>query len=248
MEDLTEATAGSNGYSAGSRQRFDYLLEDIEFLFHEIRTPLTVIINYSEFLRDQTLPVVKQRQLLDNIRKEALRIDTLLNDFSETYHHAAGTWLTETAFSTINVGDLLREASARFLNASARHTLRVEAPANLPSIRGDWEKLYLMLRNLLANAIKYSPDGGEVFVSAVEDNQEVIIRVRDQGIGIPEECLQTIFNRGFRVKLSGCNTSRGSGLGLTMVKRIVEGHNGNIRVESTPGKGSTFILALPIPR
>lgn len=247
MKNRTEATAGSKEPSAGSRQRFEYLLEDIEFLFHEIRTPLTVVINYSEFLRDQDLPLAKQRQLLDNICKEALRIDNLLNDFSETYHHEAGTWLTETAFSSINIGDLLREASARFLNASARHTLRVEAPANLPSIQGDWEKLYLVFRNLLANAIKYSPDGGEVLVSAAEDNQEVIIRVRDQGIGIPEECLQTIFNLGFRVKLSGCDKSRGSGLGLTMVKRIVEGHNGRVYVESTPGKGSTFILALPIP-
>lgn len=248
MKNRIEATAGSKENPAGSRQRFDYLLEDIEFLFHEIRTPLTVVINYSEFLQEQALPLANQRQMLDNIRKEALRIDNLLNDFSETYHHEAGTWLTETVFSPINVGDLLREASARFLNASARHTLRVEAPANLPSIHGDWEKLYLMLRNLLANAIKYSPDGGEVFVSAAEDNQAVIIRVCDQGIGIPEECLQNIFNRGFRVKLSGCSESRGSGLGLTMVKRIVEGHHGSIRVESTPGKGSTFILALPIPR
>jgi len=238
-------TERANETESGSQERFEYLLEEIDFLFHEIRTPLTVVINYAELLRDQTVPAVDQQPILDLIRKEALRIDNLINDFSQTYHHETGTWLAEAAFSTINIDDLLREAIVRFRNASPKHTIRVEVPPALPPVQGDWEKLYLVLRNLLANAIKYSPDGGEVFVSATERGKRVIISVRDHGVGIPEECLQSIFDRGFRVNLSKCKKTRGSGLGLAMTKRIVEGHNGQIYVESLQGKGSTFHISLP---
>lgn len=230
----------------GSQQRFEHLLEEIDFLFHEIRTPLTVVINYAELLRNQTISVADQQPILDLIQKEALRINDLINDFSQTYHHETGTWLAEASFSTINVSDLLREAIARFQNASPKHTIRVEVPPALPPVQGDWGKLYLVLRNLLANAIKYSPDGGEVLVSATESSKMVIISVRDHGVGIPEECLQSIFDRGFRVNLSRCNKTRGSGLGLAMAKCIVEGHNGKIYVESLQGKGSTFHISLPI--
>lgn len=227
------------------QERFECLLEDVDFLFHEIRTPLTVVIHYSEFLRNPELSVDEQRRLLDIISKEAQRIDNLINDFSQSCHHATGTWLAETTFSTIRVSDLLRDAIARFQSASSRHHIRVDIPAELPPVRGDREKLYLVLRNLLANAIKYSPDGGDIFVAATENGQEVTISVRDQGIGIPEECLQQIFSRGYRVNVAGGEKPRGSGLGLAMVKSIIEGHNGRICVESVQGQGGTFSLSLP---
>lgn len=226
-------------------RRFDYLLEDIGYLFHEIRTPLTVIIASAEFAGSQPDPAARQT-LLDNIRKEALRIDNLLNDFSQIYRHETGTWLTETVFSRIDVGDLLREAVIRFCSGSSGHSIRLEISPDLPPVRGEWEKLYLVLRNLLANAIKYSPHGGEVCLSAAADGRGVTISVRDHGIGIPAECLQSIFDRGVRVAPAGCRQTRGSGLGLTMVKRIVEGHNGTVRVESTEGEGSTFSFSLPV--
>ncbi|NJC88728.1 MAG: HAMP domain-containing histidine kinase [Desulfuromonas sp.] len=235
------------GKTSGSRlqQRYKRLLEDIDFLFHEIRSPLTAVIGYSEFLQGQKLSVVEQHSFLDIISKEAHHIDHLLRDFSEIYHHENGSWLKESSFEPINIGDLLREAVNRFQNTSATHAIRIEAPPDLAPVRGNAEKLYLVLRNLLANAIKYSPNGGDICISAIECRQEVIIKIRDQGIGIPEECLPNIFKRGFRANLPEGKKPRGSGLGLTMVKYIVERHNGRIYVESAPGKGSIFIFSLP---
>lgn len=228
-----------------AQQRFEDLLEDVEFLFHEIRTPLTAVINYSEFLQERSLPAHEQDPLLDIIRREAQHIDNLLNDFSEIYHHDCGSWLAETSFSPIVVGDLLREAVTRFRNKSFTHTIRIAVSPDFPPVWGDREKLYLVIRNLLANAIKYSPEGGDISISAAECNENAIIGVRDHGVGIPEECLPNIFDRGFRGELPGCKNTRGSGLGLAVVKRIVEAHRGKVHVESEQGKGSLFLFSLP---
>jgi len=195
-------------------QRSNCPHEEIEFLFHEIRTPLTAIISYAEILQTQKFPVSKQRSLLDIIRKEGRHIDALLNDFSEYCHHESGEWLADMHLSPINVGDLLQEAATRFSAKSGSHPIRVEISANLPLIQGDEEKLYLVIRNLLANASKFSSPDNEIRISAVEDSKNVSIIVRDQGIGIPKESLPDIFNQRFRGTFAKGNRLRGVGLGL----------------------------------
>lgn len=243
--DLPSASAGGQGREPVFRQSFEDLLEDIDFLFHEIRTPLTAVIGYAEILENQQLPVGERKVLLDIIAREAHHIDNLLKDFSEVYRQDNGTWLTEISLAPIDVEKLLLEVVARFKHKFAKHVILVRVPPDLPPVQGDVEKLYLVIRNLLANAIKYSPGGGEISVSVTECSKELFIRVRDQGVGIPKENLPNIFQHGFRAPPLPGNKLRGSGLGLTMVKRIIEAHNGKIYVESTPGKGTVFLLSLP---
>lgn len=236
----------SPGYdNAETRRRLAQLREDIDFLFHEIRTPLTAVINYADYMMTHDLPIPEQKSFLDIIRREGQRIDGLLNDFSRISQGETGPWLTEMVLAAVRIEDLLQDAAARFRNASPRHKVRVVIPADLPLVRGDQRKLDLVLRNLLANAIKYSPEGGTIIVAATEGTEEVIVSVRDQGIGIPEECIHSIFNRQFRVEQSEHRKARGSGLGLTMVECIIEHHGGHVRVESEPGKGSAFYFSLP---
>ena len=229
-----------------SQRRLEQLREDVDFLFHEIRTPLTAVINYADFLMTHDLPAAERNPLLDIIRREGLRIDDLLNDFSRIGNSDVGTWLTEVVLTAVVIDDLLQDAAERLANASPRHLIRVEIPTTLPMVRGDRKKLDLVLRNLLANAIKYSPEGGTIVISAIDNPEEIIISVSDQGIGIPEECIQSIFNRKFRVEQHPkSHKRRGSGLGLTLVERIIAHHGGQVRVESEPGKGSAFFFSLP---
>ncbi|MDW7646401.1 MAG: HAMP domain-containing sensor histidine kinase [Desulfuromonadales bacterium] len=220
-------------------------MEEIDFLFHEIRTPLTAIISYAEILKTQNQSAEGHASLLDIIGREGRHIDALLNDFSEACQHDCGPWLADTRFSPIHVGDLLQEAVTRFSAKLNSHTIRLEIPACLSLIQGDEEKLYLVVRNLLANATKYSHPSHEIIVSVTEGSKDVTITVRDQGIGISQECLPEIFNQGFRGTLAKDKNLRGAGLGLAIVKRIVEGHRGQIEVKSKPGEGSLFLLSFP---
>lgn len=226
-------------------RRLQQVGDDISCLIHEVRTPLTAIITAAELLK---FPCSAERHdfLVDIIDQEARRIDILFIDFFEAYHHDAGTWLSELNLTTVNIAELIDGATARFRNLDRKYDLRTSISAGLPPVRADREKLNLVLRNLLANAIKYSPNGGTIVVSANRNATMVIIGVRDEGIGIPEEDLHKIFERSFRgTQPNGCET-RGAGLGLTIVKRVMERHGGQVRVESRLGEGSTFCLLLPI--
>lgn len=225
-------------------QELECPLEEIEFLFHEIRTPLTAIIGYAEILKNQELSE-QQPSILNTIIKEGEHIDALLNDFLDYCQHKSGAWLTDANFTSIHIDDILHEAVTRFSVKPGSHKIQIEVPCDLPPIQGDREKLYLVIRNLLANAIKYSQHANEIIVSVTEDSKNLTITVRDQGIGISEESLPNIFDQGVRDSRAREKSLRGSGFGLAIVKRIVDGHNGQISVESQPGVGSLFRLSLP---
>lgn len=227
------------------RQWLEQLRNDVDFLFHEIRTPLTAVIGCSEFLQKHDLPAAERGALLEIIRKEGLRIDGLLTDFSKTCRREEVTWLSEMTLTPVIVEDLLLEVAARFKSSSPIHTIRVELSQPLPLVMGDQKKLDLVLRNLIANAIKYSPAGGLIDVSATDTHDQVIVCVSDHGIGIPPEYLHRVFDRNFRLPPPGQENPRGSGLGLAMVEKIVACHGGQVRVESELGRGSSFFFTLP---
>ena len=110
----------------------------------------------------------------------------------------------------------------------------------------DAEKLYHIIWNLADNAIKYTPNGGKVYISLIEEKERLIIRVRDTGIGIPEGEIENIFEPFVRIDKARCRESGGFGLGLSLVKEIVETQNGEIKVKSRQDKGSVFTIILPI--
>jgi signal transduction histidine kinase len=123
--------------------------------------------------------------------------------------------------------------------------LKVDLPPDLPLVGADPERVAQILRNLLGNALTHTPEGGEIWVSAVKDGEEVLIRVRDSGCGIEARHLPYIFERFYRADPSRTRTTGGSGLGLAIVKQMVHAHGGHVSVESQPGYGSCFTFALP---
>lgn len=221
------------------------LQEEFGYLIHEIRSPLTAVIAAGELLKSCNLAAEEKVSVLDSLLEEARRINGLLKEYFQVYHDDAGTWLAKMTFSTIQVPNLLQETVDRFRNTSPKYRFQLSVPPDLPPVRGDRTKLDLVLRNLIANALKYSPAGGMVLLSAWRGDDHVVVSVQDEGLGIPAEDLESIFENSFRVDRSETRKTRGSGLGLTMVRRIVENHGGKIRVESTQGKGSAFFFSLP---
>lgn len=116
----------------------------------------------------------------------------------------------------------------------------------LPPIRMDSERILQVLRNLIGNAMKFTPEGGQVTISACQVNQGVEVSVKDTGPGIPAENLTTIFNKYQQAAPAGSYRMKGTGLGLSIAKHIISSHGGRIWAESRPGEGSTFIFALPV--
>ena len=148
-------------------------------------------------------------------------------------------------FTRIDVRELLRESIALFQQAGGKHALRLEALDTLLPIEADKDRLRQVLSNLLSNAIKFSPDGGEITVGARQEGAEVMVWVTDQGVGIPPEAVSQLFSKFFRVEDKQTRNIGGTGLGLALVKEIVEAHKGRVWVESELGRGSTFFFTVP---
>jgi signal transduction histidine kinase len=125
------------------------------------------------------------------------------------------------------------------------HTFEMDFPPEFPPVWGDPERLREVLSNLINNAVKYSPGGGTVWIGGRTDRSGVTVYVADQGIGIPAEEQDRIFDRFHRVDSSLRRSTEGTGLGLYLVKAVVEAHGGRVWVESAPGRGSIFMFSLP---
>ena len=126
-----------------------------------------------------------------------------------------------------------------------RHALTLQAPEGLPEVNGDRERIEQVLMNVVSNAIKYTPDGGSIAITAGVAGQAVWARVADNGIGIPEKDLPRLFERFYRVDKARSRESGGTGLGLSIAREILNQHKGDIRVESVYGQGTTVTVTLP---
>jgi signal transduction histidine kinase len=129
---------------------------------------------------------------------------------------------------------------------STRHTLVLDAPASLPTVDVDPDRISQVVTNLVTNAVRYSPNGGEIRVSGTAHEGTVVVSVRDQGIGIPPDRAGRIFEKFYRVDNAVTRAVGGTGLGLAISRELVEAHGGRMWVESTPGVGSTFTFSLPV--
>jgi len=218
--------------------------EMISAVSHEMRTPLTAMLGYSEFMLHGDISSDQQKQYLRTLYTETERLYELVDNF--LYLQRRSAQKSSQHFGLVHIEPLIRETTALFGPASPKHRLTVSAPSDLPPVRGDFEELHRVFNNLVSNAIKYSPEGGDVSVEACKDAETIIITVRDEGIGIPTRYREKIFERFFRVDNTDSRLFGGIGLGLSLVKEIIDAHGGRIWVESTPGKGSSFFVALPI--
>jgi len=211
---------------------------------HELRTPLTSIKGYMEGLVDGVLPSTPET--FDQIHREADRLSRLVDDLQELSRVEAKAYLLD--IRSVAVSNLVQTTLKRLSPQAAakRINLRSSLPADLPPLQADEDRISQVLVNLVANAIQYTPEGGDVTISAVCQADEIHISVKDSGIGILPEHLANLFTRFYRVdKSRSRNAGGGSGIGLTIARHLVEAHGGRIWAESMgDGQGSTFTFSL----
>jgi histidine kinase len=215
---------------------------------HELRTPLTSIKGYMEGLVDGVLPSTPET--FNQIHREADRLSRLVDDLQELSRVEAKAYSLD--IRSVAVSNLVQTTVKR-LSPQARDkrvTLHSSLPADLPPILADEDRITQVLVNLAANAIQYTPEGGDVTISAAHHAEEIQISVKDTGIGIPPDHLANLFTRFYRVdKSRSRNAGGGSGIGLTIAKHLVEAHGGRIWAESAgEGQGSTFSFSLKTAR
>ncbi len=211
---------------------------------HELRTPLASLKALTETLRDGALedPKVANR-FLGRIETEVDALTQMAEELLELARIESGQVPLE--FSQVNPARLL-ESSAERMRAQIERAgleLRFEVPASLPDVRVDERRLGQVLVNLVHNAVKFTPPGGDVVLSADMDGDFVRFAVCDTGVGIPEDDLSRIFERFY--KADRARSSGGTGLGLSIARHIVEAHGGRIWVDSMDGRGSTFNFTIP---
>jgi histidine kinase len=215
---------------------------------HELRTPLTSIKGYMEGLVDGVLPSTPET--FNQIHHEADRLSRLVDDLQELSRVEAKAYSLD--IRSVAISNLVQTTVKRLSpQATAKRiTLHSSLPANLPPLQADEDRLTQVLVDLVANAIQYTPEGGNVTISAERKADEVHVSVQDTGVGIPPEHLANLFTRFYRVdKSRSRNAGGGSGIGLTIAKHLVEVHGGQIWAESKgDGQGSTFTFSLKITK
>lgn len=210
---------------------------------HELRTPLTNMRCQLEALQDGLVPL--DAAAIDSLHEESVLLGRLVEDLQELALAEAGKLslaLEDVALSGIAERAL---AAVRPQAASRGVGLKAQIDAGLAPVRADPERLGQILRNLLTNAIAHTPAGGEITLTATTRNSGVEVAVADTGSGIAAEHLPHVFERFYRTDPSRSRASGGAGLGLSIVRQLVEAHGGAVRVESELGKGATFRFTLP---
>lgn len=220
----------------------------ISAVSHELKTPVALIKGYADTLRreDARWDEETLREGLNIIVEESDRLDTLINNLLEASRIQAGGLKLE--FSYVNLQKLAEKVVSGFRMQTKEHDLRLDFPPELPPVPADEERLRQVLSNLINNAIKYSPKGGTIWVGAHVHKDWLTVYVADQGVGIPLEEQERIFEPFYRGKGEMSQNAAGAGLGLYLCRAIVEAHGGRIWVESQPGKGSIFAFTLPLRR
>ena len=237
--------------------------DTVSVLSHELLSPLTLIKGYTATLLRLADAITEEqkRQYVQGIGSATDRLIHLLEDLRDVsrYEVAPPNLIVEPT----SLADLLRKPVSEAQSQTMKHVIRLHLVDPLPSVNVDRQKIEQVMTNLLANAIKYSPEGGDIEVTAWQAHGKheleealgevpavrfpcVIVSVTDSGIGIPESELERVFERFHRVDSRFTRSTSGAGLGLYICRTIMEAHNGHIWARSTPGEGSRFSFSLPV--
>ncbi len=212
---------------------------------HELRTPLASIKGYSETLLDGGMDDKDTlKEFLRVIDRHATRMARLIDDLLVLSRLESHQMTIVSA--PVDLGEIIQATMKGFEKQARDKGLSISSslPDDLPKVLGDRDRLEQVIVNLLDNAIKYTPAGGRVGVTAERADGSVKVDVKDTGIGIPADDIPRIFERFYRVDKARSRELGGTGLGLAIVKHIIQGHNGKMQVESSPGKGSTFSFSI----
>jgi len=221
--------------------------EMISAVSHEMRTPLTAMLGYTNYLQENRVDEEHLQEYLGIIHQETERLCEMVSNFLDLQRMKARKRVF--TLNPLAIRPLLDEAASLFSMASAHHRITIAAPVDIPPVMSDEEPLRQVLINLLSNAIKYSPSGGEIILGAGQDDDETLtLWVKDEGIGIAPEALDKVFDTFYQVESGDRRASRGTGLGLAVVREIVNDLGGRVGVKSVVGTGSTFYVSLPIAK
>jgi two-component system phosphate regulon sensor histidine kinase PhoR len=220
--------------------------EMISAVSHEMRTPLTAMLGFTEFLLENEVEAAQRKTYLNTIHKETERLKELIGNFLDLQQSKSR--LATYRFRPVEVCLLVKDAAGLFAFDKDSHRIVIDCPEGLPQIEGDEARLHQVLTNIISNALKYSPGESLVTIGARREKDGITIWVKDEGIGIPAEVQEKIFDKFFRVDNSDRRLVGGTGLGLALVREIVSAHGGRVWCESSPGKGSTFYVILPVAK
>jgi PAS domain S-box-containing protein len=218
----------------------------ISIISHEFRTALTGIYGFSETMRDEQLTLGEITEYASDINKEAKRLNRMITEMLDLDRMESGQMSLQ--LQPVDVNSLITNVVRNAQHTALEHHIIVQLEPWLPSLAADHDKLVQVVAHLLNNAIKYTPHGGAITVTTEQNGDCVSIHVRDQGIGIAPEELDSVFQRFRQAQTDATRYIPGTGLGLPIVQQIIELHGGQVWVESMLGEGSTFHITLPFVR
>ena len=225
-----------------------FMGEFLANITHEFRTPISALAASAELLLDQADDIEPDelRKLLNSLHMGIVGLQTLVDNLLESARLEAGRFRVFP--HPVEIGEIIADAARIMQPLLTRYNQRlvVELPASIPVVQADSRRMTQVLVNLLSNANKYSPVGTEIAICATADNGHARIAVADQGPGISDDFRPSLFRRFARPEPGTGQSRYGAGLGLPVVKAIVEAHGGSVGVEDQPGGGSIFWFTLPI--
>jgi two-component system, OmpR family, sensor histidine kinase SenX3 len=236
-------------FSPDELQRVNKIRRDfVANVSHELKTPATSLRLLAESLEEIIdEDPIQARLFAAQLKKETERFAQLINDLLDLTRLESQERVENPV--SVDVRSVLMTVLARMRRVARKKNITLQwkrfGRAAQYTVRGDETQLTSMFTNLVDNAVKYTPPGGRVEVTGGFEGSEIVIRVSDTGIGIPEEKLPRIFERFYRVDKARSKETGGTGLGLSIVKHIAENHGGRVTVESTLGEGSDFTVYLP---
>ncbi len=236
-------------FSPDELQRVNKIRRDfVANVSHELKTPATSLRLLAESL-EETIDEdpVQARLFATQLKKETGRLSQLINDLLDLTRLESQERVENPV--PVDVRSVLMTVLARMRRAARKKNITLQwkrfGRAAQYTVYGDETQLTSMFTNLVDNAVKYTPPGGSVEVAAESNESEVVVRISDTGIGIPERSLTRIFERSYRVDKARSKQTGGTGLGLSIVRHVAENHGGRVTVESVLGEGSTFTVYLP---
>jgi signal transduction histidine kinase len=194
-------------------------------------------------MQSEDLTLEEMREYAGDINKDAHRLNRMITEMLDLDKMESGHM--ELHREPVDLNAIITEAVEHLRPNAPQHPISLRLDSMVGQISGDRDKLTQVLTNLLNNAVKYSPDGGEIVVSTRVEGGAAHVVVRDHGMGIPKEALRSIFERYGRVESVATRHIQGTGLGLPIVRQIMQLHGGTVWAESTVGEGSVFHLTLP---
>lgn len=239
-----ELSAANKELKSLDRMKDDFLSN----VSHEFKTPLTSIQGYSQLIADGTLGQVnaQQKKAVDTVIRNSERLRRLVD--SLLYLSRAQSGKLNYSFETLNLSDVIDHSIQDLALQAEGKDIRLEKniPDDLPPVVADRDKMMDVFVNLVDNAIKFTPSGGKVSISANTSGDVLHLAVKDTGIGIPKDKIPNLFQRFYQVDSSVKRRYGGTGLGLYICKKIIKDHNGDIQVTSEEGKGTTIHIDLPL--